>query len=77
MTLLTDDYMSEPLLEDDFEWLKENGRKFLPTIKKALTSGKSPQFIFNYYMSYSPNREALWLRVKHAALYLQKNPTAE
>lgn len=69
---MTIDYLQEPLLADDLVWLEDNASKFIPVIKRALADGKTPDDIYRFYMSIAEHRKPFWIRVKHAAMELQR-----
>lgn len=65
-------YLDPTLIKDDYEWLQVNSPQFIPAIEGALQDGHKPQDIYQRYMHLSPSRQALWVRVKHAAMYIEQ-----
>jgi hypothetical protein len=72
MTLHVDlSNLDEPLFADDYEWVDENAGVYLKQVESALKAGATPADIYSHYMQIAPHRQALWLRLKHAAHFLQ------
>lgn len=61
-----------PLFADDAAWLEENAPDYYTAVQKAIGEGLSPKAIYTFYMQQAPGRQALWLRVRHAAEFLSR-----
>lgn len=64
--------LDEPLHEDDHEWVRDNAAVYLERIEQALAAGATPESIYQHYMKKAPHRYPFWLRLKHAACFLQR-----
>ncbi len=65
------DILAPTLYEEDADWLEEAQPQYYAAVLSALAKGHTPGAIYTWYMQQSPHRQALWLRVKHAAMHLQ------
>lgn len=64
--------LTQPLCEDDYDWLSENAPQYINAVQASLAKKNEPDHIYHFYMSVSPNRQAFWVRVKHAAIALKE-----
>jgi hypothetical protein len=70
-------HLEPPLYRDDYEYIEENAPGFLLQLEAALLDGYSPQDIYLHYMDISPHRKPFWIRIRHAAIYLQQQAMAD
>lgn len=61
-----------PLFADDAAWLEENAPDYYTAVQEAISQGIQPKAIYTFYMQQAPGRQALWLRVRHAAEFLSR-----
>lgn len=64
--------LDTPLYEDDLAWLQDNASNYIKAISECLQKGNTPEQIYQHYMSKAAHRHPFWVRVKHAAIAMQR-----
>lgn len=64
--------LNAPLYEDAFDYVRDHAPQYLDRVEQALRAGATPEQIYGHYMLIAPHRQPFWLRLKHAAKYLQR-----
>lgn len=59
------------VLEDDADWLEQNYPNLHREVQQAVNEGHDPHKIYLRYYDLAANRDALWLRVEHAAQWMK------